>query len=219
MSAPGHFISFEGGEGCGKTTQLKLLVEKLQQRGLDVVRTRELGGTPGAEAVRPVVQSGDVGRWDALSEALLIFGARHDHAEKLIKPSIAAGKWVITDRFFDTTTVYQGYSGGLDLGVLHNIRRIALGEFAPELTLIFDIDPELGLKRAMADAATRNEENTRFERKGLAFHQKVREGFLAIARDEPQRCIIIDAAGSIDEVQQRVWAAFARRYGMETAAA
>lgn len=217
-SQRGVFISFEGGEGCGKTTQRNRLGETLKARGLDVVITRELGGTEGAELLRPVVQGGDVGRWDALSEALLIYGARHDHTEKLIKPSVASGKWVLSDRFYDTTTVYQGYAGGLGMDVLDNIRRTALGDFAPDLTLVFDIDPVRGLERAMADAATRPVDNTRFERKGLEFHQKVRAGFLDILKNNPQRCVLIDAQGTMDEVQQRVWAAISQRYDIKNAA-
>lgn len=217
-STQGVFISFEGGEGCGKTTQRNRLGETLKARGLDVVITREVGGTEGAELLRPVVQGGDVGRWDALSEALLIYGARHDHAEKVIKPGITAGKWVLSDRFFDTTTVYQGYAGGLGMDVLDNIRRAALGNFQPHLTLVFDIDPVRGLERAMQDAATRPVDNTRFERKGLEFHQKVRAGFLDILKNNPDRCVLIDADGTMDEVQQRVWQAISQRYGLKDAA-
>ncbi len=214
----GTFISFEGGEGCGKTTQRNRLVETLKARGLDVIVTRELGGTEGAELLRPVVQGGDVGRWDALSEALMIYGARHDHTEKVIKPGIMSGKWVLSDRFFDTTTVYQGYAGGLGMDVLDNIRRVALGTFEPNLTLIFDIDPERGLERAFADAKTRPVDNTRFERKGLEFHQRVRAGFLEILKANPNRCVLIDADGTMDEVQQRVWNVVSQRYGLKDAA-
>jgi dTMP kinase len=214
MNARGRFISFEGGEGCGKTTQRNRLAEKIRALGYEVVVTRELGGTEGAELVRPVVQSGDVTRWDARSEALLIYGARHDHTEKLIKPALARGAWVVSDRFFDTTTVYQGYAGGMDFDRLKSIHRAAIDDFVPDLTLIFDLDPSLGLQRAMADAAVRTEENTRFERKGLAFHQKVREAYLQVARDNTARCVVIDASGTIPEVQARVWQAVSQKFGL-----
>ena len=218
MTKRGIFISFEGGEGGGKTTQRNLFAQTLAVRGIQAVTTRELGGTEGAELLRPVVQGGDVGRWDALSEALLIYGARHDHTEKLIKPALAQGRWVLSDRYFDTTTMYQGYAGGLSLDVLAQIRELAIGSFCPDLTLILDIDPVQGLDRAMEDAKARPVDNTRFERKGLEFHQKVRAGFLDIARNNPERCVLIDATGSREDVQQRIWQVVAQRFGLKDAA-
>ncbi len=210
----GKFISFEGGEGCGKTTQRNRLAERLKAMQLEIVTTRELGGTPGAEALRPVMQSGDIDRWDAVSELLIVMAGRHDHTEKLIKPSLAAGKWVLSDRFFDSTHVYQGYAANRPIEQVKAVQKIAVGDFVPDLTFIFDYDPTKGLQRAMQDASTRTEENTRFERKGLEFHQRVREGFLTIARENPQRCVVINAEGTIEEVEARVWAVVSERFGL-----
>lgn len=216
MSGTGKFISFEGGEGCGKTTQLKLLAETLTVKGISLIATRELGGTPGAEALRPVMQSGDTDRWDAVSEALIVYAGRHDHTVRKIKPTLAAGQWVLSDRYFDSSWVYQGYAAGQPLENLKTIQNIAIGDFKPDLTLIFDIDVETGLKRAMHDANQRVlafiEENTRFERKGHEFHQRVRDGFLTILANNPERCVRIDAAGSIAEVQARVWQVVRERF-------
>lgn len=218
MSGTGKFISFEGGEGCGKTTQLKLLAETLTVKGISLIATRELGGTPGAEALRPVMQSGDADRWDAVSEALIVYAGRHDHTVRKIKPTLAAGQWVLSDRYFDSSWVYQGYAAGQPIENLKTIQNIAIGDFKPDLTLVFDIDVETGLKRAMHDANQRVlafiEENTRFERKGHEFHQRVREGFLTILQDNPDRCVRIDAAGSIAEVRARVWQVVRERFAL-----
>ena len=213
MTQPGKFISFEGGEGCGKTTQLKRLGQWLRDKGTEVVTTRELGGTPGAEMLRPVVQSGDVDRWDATSEALIIYAGRRDHTNRLIKPSLAAGKWVLSDRYFDTSHIYQGINRD-NLAAVLQIQQIAIGDFKPDLTLVFDMDPVKGLERAMADAATRPVDNTRFERMGLDFHLKSREGFLQIVRDNPDRCMLIDATGTLEQVEQRVQAAITQKFGL-----
>lgn len=214
MTGLGKFISFEGGEGCGKTTQLKLLAETLREKAIELITTRELGGTPGAEALRPVMQSGDVDRWDAISEALIVYAGRHDHTVRKIRPTLEAGQWVLTDRYFDTSWVYQGYAAGQPIENVQAIQRIAIGDFKPDLTLVFDIDVETGLARAMHDAAQRVEENTRFERKGHAYHQRVRDGFLTILKDNPDRCVRIDAAGTIDEVRARVWQVVSERFGL-----
>lgn len=210
----GKFISFEGGEGCGKTTQRNRLAEKLAALNYDIVKTRELGGTPGAEALRPVMQSGDVDRWDAVSELLIVMAGRHDHTEKLIKPALTAGKWVLSDRYFDSTQVYQGYAAGQPIERVLAVQKIAIGDFKPDLTLIFDFDPAQGLERAMRDASTRTEENTRFERKGLEYHQRVRQGFLTIAAADPKRCAVIDASGTIEQVEARVWQVLGERLGL-----
>lgn len=201
----GKFISFEGGEGCGKTTQLKRLVDALKKKKIDVVQTRETGGTPAAEMLRPIIQGGETDRWDAVSETLLFNAARRDHVRKLILPSLEAGKWVLSDRFFDSTTVYQGVAQGLSSEIIHGIRKLAIGDFKPDLTIVLDFDPAAGLQRAFTDARGRPEENTRFERKGLDFHIRIRMGYLDVAKSDPQRCKIIDARGSIDDVAARVW--------------
>ena len=155
--AMGKFISFEGGEGCGKTTQVKRLVEALRKKGIDPIQTREMGGTPAAEMLRPIVQSGESDRWDAVSETLLYYAARRDHVRKLILPAMQAGRMVISDRFYDSTTVYQSVAQGLSIEVLDKVRAIAIGEFRPDLTLILDFDPAAGLQRAFTDARDRLE--------------------------------------------------------------
>ena len=214
----GIFISFEGGDGCGKTTQRNRLAEALKALGLRVVTTRELGGTAGAEALRPDMQSGSVDAWDSISELLIVSAGRHDHTEKVIKPAVAAGAWVLSDRFLDSTTLYQGYAGSAPLEVVQQVHKIAIGDFRPDLTLIFDIDPQVGLERALADAAQRQlnniEENTRFERMGLAYHQRVREGFKSILADNPERCVLIDANRDRETIAAEVWSIVAKRFAL-----
>jgi dTMP kinase len=210
----GFFITFEGGEGAGKTTQIKILEQKLKDLGRDVVRTRELGGTTGAEKIRTLVQSGEVDAWDAKTEILLIFGARRDHTEKLIKPALASNWVVLCDRYFDTTYLYQGLAQGVNLTEIDAIRHFALGDFKPDLTLLFDIDPEVGLVRALEDAKTRPEENTRFERKGLAFHERVRNGIQLIKSRDPERCQIIDAGRPREDVSADIWAIVSKALGI-----
>ncbi|CAN7209908.1 dTMP kinase [Phenylobacterium sp. LjRoot225] len=198
----GRFITFEGGEGAGKSTQLKRLVERLRALGLEVVATREPGGSPGAEAIRELVLNGAADRWSPVTETLLMYAARRDHVERVIAPALARGAWVVCDRFADSTRAYQGAGGGTDPALIASLEAQVLGETRPDLTLIFDIPPETGLERAQARGG-----EMRFESKGLAFHQQLREGFLVIARAEPERCALIDATGSINDVEAAVWSA------------
>ncbi|AZU04058.1 thymidylate kinase [Glycocaulis alkaliphilus] len=186
---PGRFITLEGGEGTGKSTLAAELEAALVQRGISVERTREPGGTPGAEGIRKLLVEGAADRWQPMSEALLLYAARYDHVERRIKPALTAGKWVISDRFFDSTTAYQGAAGGIDRATLDPLRRLTLADFAPDLTLVLDLDPETGLRRA----GSRGDNEQRFEGKGLTFHQRLRQGFLDIASAEPERCAVIDA--------------------------
>jgi dTMP kinase len=201
--ATGRFITFEGGEGAGKSTQLKRLVARLEAGGLDVVATREPGGSPGAESIRELVLKGSADRWSPVTETLLMYAARRDHVERVIRPALARGAWVVCDRFADSTRAYQGAAGGVDPALIAAMETHVLEETRPDMTLIFDMPVEVGLERAHARAGS----EMRFESKGLAFHQRLREGFLAIARAEPDRCAIIDAAGTLDEVEAAVWAA------------
>src|SRR5688500_12746876 len=173
----GRFISFEGGEGAGKSTQIRLLVDALAARGLDVIATREPGGSPGAEEIRRLLVSGDPGRWDGVTEALLHFAARRDHLARTVWPALDAGRWVVTDRFADSTMAYQGYGHGLGREPIERLYEVAVGGFAPDLTLILDIPPEAGVSRAHA----RHDGEDRYERMDLTFHHRLREGFLAIA--------------------------------------
>ncbi|WP_429911338.1 dTMP kinase [Glycocaulis sp.] len=207
--ARGRFITLEGGEGTGKSTLAAGLEEALGQRSISVERTREPGGTPGAEEIRKLLVEGAGDRWTATSEALLFFAARHDHVERRIKPALDAGRWVICDRFFDSTTAYQGAAGGLDGETLDQLRRLTLGDFTPDLTLILDLDPEAGLVRA----GSRGGGEQRFEGKGLSFHQRLRQGFLDIARAEPERCAVIDAGQPAEQVLASALAVIEQRLG------
>lgn len=199
----GVFITFEGGEGSGKSTQIKLLAKRLAEGGRDVLVTREPGGTPEAEAVRALLVSGDVARWTAKSEALLNYAAREQHLEQVIRPALAQGRTVLCDRFMDSTRAYQGYAGGCDASFIDALEKTVVGDTRPALTLIFDLDPAAGLARAKARGDSVSED--RYERKGLVFHKKLREGFLDILRKNPRRCRLIDASQDVDAVAEDVW--------------
>jgi dTMP kinase len=198
------FITFEGGEGTGKSTQVKLLAEQLRAEGKKVVTTREPGGTPEAEALRALLVSGDISRWSAEAEALLNYAARDSHLANVIRPALADGKTVICDRFMDSTRAYQGFAGGASTFLIDELERSIVGTARPALTLVFDLDPRLGLGRAKLRG---DPVEDRYERKGLAFHQRLRDGFLAIAKSEPNRCKLIDASQSIEDVAHQVWQA------------
>ena len=201
--AQARFITFEGGEGAGKSTQLKRLVTRLQAAGREVVATREPGGSPGAESIRDLVLNGAADRWSPVTETLLMYAARRDHVERVIRPALARGAWVVCDRFADSTRAYQGAAGGTDSGLIAAMETYILEDTRPDLTLVFDLPVALGLERAVARPGA----EMRFESKGLEFHERLRAGFLAIAQAEPGRCVVIDAAGSLDTVEGRVWAA------------
>lgn len=205
MSAvPGLFISFEGGEGSGKTTQIRRLEAWFRQRGRDVIVTREPGGSPGAEEIRNLLLTGDPGRWDAVTESLLMFASRRDHVERTIRPALAEGKVVLCDRFADSSVAYQGFGHGLGADFIRNLWQIAIGGFKPDLTLIFDLPVEVGLERAGARFANISAAEDRFERMGTEFHQRLRNGFIEIARNNPERCEIVDANGDIQLVYDRM---------------
>jgi dTMP kinase len=198
--APGKFITFEGGEGAGKSTQVKLLADALSQSGVSVCVTREPGGTPGGEEIRNLLVRGTAARWDAMTEALLHYAARREHLRSLILPQLAAGAWVISDRFADSTMAYQGYGHQLGREPIERLYALVVGDSHPDLTLILDVPVDVGLRRA----AARQDSETRYEDLGHEFHERLRAGFHEIARREPQRCKIIDASGSPDEVHARV---------------
>ena len=178
--------------------------------GITARRTREPGGSPGAEAIRALLLQGETERWDAASETLLFFAARHDHVVRTIVPALQAGNWVVCDRFTDSTIAYQGYGRGLAIDQLRALQRFALGDFRPDLTLILDLPVAEGLARAAARSAAAD----RFERLDHGFHQRLRDGFLAIAQAEPARCAVIDAAGDAATVQRAILAAVAARLGV-----
>jgi dTMP kinase len=191
--AGGFFITFEGGEGTGKTTQLAKLAAALEKKGVDVLCTREPGGSPEAEAIRDELVSGDSGKWSPLAEALLMNAARDSHLRKTIRPALALGKTVLCDRFLDSTRAYQGAAGGVDMKLIAALEKFVVGQTVPDLTLIFDLDPEIGLARAKPS-------EDRFERKGAEFHSRLNAAFREIARGEPERCRIIDASAPPDAV-------------------
>jgi len=198
---PGVFLTLEGGEGAGKSTLARGLAERARADGVDVVVTREPGGTADAEAVRHVVLSGAAKRFGAFGEALLFAAARADHVRAVIRPALARGALVICARFSDSTRAYQGIAGGLDHDILHALERVAIGSTGPDLTLILDIDPHDAVARRHQRAGT----GDRFEDEGSAFHVKLREAFRQIARDNPQRCRLLDAAQSKDKLGAEAW--------------
>ena len=203
----GVFISFEGGDGTGKSTQINRLAEKLCSVGRNVVTTREPGGSPGADAIRALLLEGDPGRWSSLTEALLMYASRADHLERTIIPALANGAVVISDRFADSTMAYQGLAGSLGENTVKTLHDIVVGNRDPDLTIILDLPVEHGLKRAV----TRGGEQ-RFESKGARYQEDVRQAFLEIARRDPKRCTLVDARDDVDAVAERVFAAVRSRF-------
>lgn len=207
----GKFITFEGGEGTGKTTQIKRLAGHLRLLGHDVVTTREPGGAPGADSIRSLLVSGATDKWDPLSECLLLFAARREHLVKTIWPAMEQGAWVLCDRFADSTLAYQGYGHNVPVSFIENLYEVVVGDFAPDLTLILDLDVTVGLGRANTrntDTASRED---RFERMDVAFHERLRAGFLEIARNAPERCAVIDADNTPENVADGVRSAVQTR--------
>ena len=198
----GLFITFEGGEGTGKSTQLSRLAGRIRASGRGVTMTREPGGTPAAEDLRQLLVSGEPGRWSATAEALLNSAARDAHLAGVVRPALAAGEIVLCDRFMDSTRAYQGYAGGCSFDLIDALETAVVGPTQPDLTLVFDLDPECGLARARS----RGEGEDRYERKGLDFHRRLRAGFLSIQQQNPRRCRLIDASANPDQVEAAVWA-------------
>ncbi len=207
--ARGTFISFEGGEGVGKTTQIKRLAASLREIGYDVLETREPGGSPGAEAVRHVLLSGAAEALGPRLEAVLFAAARSDHVETVIRPAIEVEKIVLTDRFMDSSRVYQGVTGGLSADFMAALERVTVNGMVPDLTIILDIEPEDGLRRAAARRAS-GENADRFEKEQVEIHQRRRQAFLDIAEAEPERCVVIDASSAEDEIAAQVLEAVKR---------
>ena len=211
-SATGRFITLEGGEGTGKSTQVRRLAAALEARGIRAVATREPGGAPGAEEIRKLMVEGEPGRWNPITETLLAYAARADHVARTIGPALKEGRWVISDRFSDSTFAYQGVGRGLDRETIRRIDSAVLDDFAPDLTLILDLDVAIGLARAHA----RNQSSTenRFEKFGPDFHEKLRQAFLDMARRYPERCRVIDASGTEDQVAEQILAAVSARFDL-----
>lgn len=206
----GQFISFEGGEGSGKSTQLKLLTAAFEKSSLPFISTREPGGSSGAERIRSLLVSGEIDSWDSLTETLLFNAARADHINRIITPALVEGKTVICDRFFDSTLVYQGIGKGLGEAYIKNLHHLIFGNFMPNLTIILDIASEDGLARA----GTRSGDETRFEQLDIEFHRKIRTGFLTIARNEPERCVVLDATKEASILHQQIISIICARCGI-----
>lgn len=210
MAIGPRFVTLEGGEGAGKSTQARRLAAALRQAGLAAVETREPGGSPGAEEIRRLLTTGEVGRWSPMAETLLNYAARADHIRRKINPALAAGQWVISDRFADSTMAYQGYGHGVDRGFITRLATAVLGDLKPDLTLVFDLPVEQGLSRTRQ----RKGGEDRYERMNRDFHEALRQGYLAIARAEPGRCAVIDASGSEDATWALVAGAVKDRLGV-----
>lgn len=205
----GRFITFEGGEGAGKSTQSRRLADRLRACGLEVLLTREPGGTDGAEAIRELIVHGPAERWRPLSELCLFMAARDDHLHRAILPALMRGEWVICDRFADSSRVYQGYAGGLGLDLVDRLQEPLLGQDLPDLTLLLDLPVETGMARCAERGGM-----ARFEAKGRDYHEHVRQGFLTLAGLEPDRFVVLDAAASEAEVAAAVWDAVAAHFGL-----
>jgi dTMP kinase len=205
--ARGRFITFEGGEGAGKSTQARRLADRIGATGLEAVVTREPGGSAGAEAIRDLLVNGEVDRWSSITETLLMYAARRDHIERVIAPALDRGAWVVCDRFADSTRAYQGAAGGAAPALIQALEEHVLEGLRPDLTLVLDLPVEAGFARAGA----RGEAQSRFEAKGFGFHQALRDAFLGIAQAEPGRCAVIDASAPVDAVAAAIWAEVEQR--------
>lgn len=205
----GRFITFEGGEGSGKSTHARLLADRLNGLGIDVVLTREPGGSPGAEIIRHVLLSGLAKPLGAETEAILFAAARDDHVRATVRPAIEAGKWVICDRFIDSTRVYQGALGKVDDKLIRGLERVTVGNAMPDLTFLLDVPAAIGLARAKRRRGT--ETTDRFEAESVGFHEDLRRAYLALAEQERKRCVVIDGRAPRDVVSERIWTVVEQR--------
>jgi dTMP kinase len=199
----GHFITFEGGEGSGKSTHAVTLAQRLKSLGLEVVLTREPGGSTGAEIIRHILLSGIAKPLGAETEAILFAAARDDHVRNTILPALKAGHWIICDRFIDSTRVYQGVLGNVDQRLIRSLERVTVGSAVPELTFILDVPAQIGLARAKSRRG--KDVADRFEAESMAFHEKLRQAYRALATEEPKRCIVVDGRAPRDVVADRIW--------------
>jgi dTMP kinase len=207
MTATGRFITFEGGEGTGKSTQVRRLAERLRLHGREVVETREPGGSPGAEAIRHLLLAGVAKSLGTEAEAMLFAAARDDHMSATIRPALSRGAWVICDRFIDSTRVYQGALGNVDPRLIRSLERLVVGPDMPDLTLVLDLDPNIGLTRV----SKRGEATNRFEDENFEFHKQLRAAYRDVAEQDPDRCVLIDADANEDVVAVRIWMAVSER--------
>jgi dTMP kinase len=208
----GRFITFEGGEGSGKSTHAGLLAQQLKQQGIDVIQTREPGGSPGAEIMRHIILSGAAKHLGGDAELLLFAAARDDHIRNTIAPALAAGTWVICDRFMDSTRVYQGIVGKTNPRLIRALERIVVGDYVPDLTFIMDLPADTGLARAQRRRG--NSQADRFEAESLQFHEMLREAFRTLARQDADRCVLIDAGNPKPAVFDQIWTAVRSRLGV-----
>jgi dTMP kinase len=211
ITSRGRFITFEGGEGAGKSTQVRLLADRLTGSGIATVVTREPGGSPGAEIIRHLVLEGVGKALGANGEALLFAAARDDHVQRVIEPALAHGSWVLCDRFVDSTRVYQGKLGNADLSLIHAMERVTIGQLQPDLTIVLDVPAEVGLARAAARRGGAAAD--RFEAEDVGFHRRLRDAFRQITIDDPSRCVLVAADADPREVAERVWAAVEKKLG------
>jgi len=208
----GKFITFEGGEGAGKSTQARLLAERLRERNISVVVTREPGGTERGEKIREFILSGKAKDYGAMGEAVLFSAAREDHVRALIAPALDRGDWVLCDRFSDSTAAYQGAAGGVKPALVRALERVCVDKTMPDLTFVLDLPPEVGLKRAAERSGGNAGQPDRFEGMDLAFHTALREAFLTIAREQPERCVVIDGQQAQSAVAEHIWEIVLERF-------
>ena len=204
----GQFITFEGGEGSGKSSQINILKSKLIGKGIDVVCTREPGGTPSAEILRELVTTGEVNKWEPMTEALLMFASRYEHIKNLIIPSLENGKWVLCDRFYHSTYAYQGLGHGLGLEKMEALKKISIGEIEPDLVFFLDIDPMEGIKRTMG----RHTNEDRFEKMDISFHTKLRDAFLGFSKTYSENSIVINAGQEINKISDIIFEEIEKRF-------
>ena len=203
-----QFITFEGGEGSGKSSQINILKSKLIDKGIDVVCTREPGGTPSAEILRELVTTGEVNKWEPMTEALLMFASRYEHTKNLIIPSLENGKWVLCDRFYHSTYAYQGLGHGLGLEAMEALKKISIGEIEPDLVFFLDIDPMEGIKRTMG----RHTNEDRFEKMDISFHTKLRNAFLGFSKTHSENSVVINASQEINKISDIIFEEIEKRF-------
>jgi len=203
-----QFITFEGGEGSGKSSQINILKSKLIDKGIDVVCTREPGGTPSAEILRELVTTGEVNKWEPMTEALIMFASRYEHTKNLIIPSLENGKWVLCDRFYHSTYAYQGLGHGLGLESMEALKKISIGEIEPDLVFFLDIDPMEGIKRTMG----RQTNEDRFEKMDISFHNKLRNAFLSFSKTYSDNSVVINASQEINKISDIIFEEIEKRF-------
>lgn len=194
------FITFEGGDGSGKSTQVNLLKDYLDNLNFETIKTREPGGTPSAEILRDLLTTGEVEKWTPMSEALLMWASRYEHLIQVIEPALNSGKNVICDRFYDSTYAYQGVAHNLGIDKMEKLKKIIIGDIEPDVTFVLDIDPKVGLKRSL----DRSNQENRFESYNIDFHNKIRSAFLEIAKKNKNRCVVVDASLNEQEINNLI---------------